>query len=143
MRMTFAGGLLAQQAAGGDKWEVVELPAINEDGEALWPDAYPLEALERIRKNSQARFWSALYQQRPAPEEGDYFKAEWLRPYEKAPMRIRCGSMADLITLSPLTEEILPSTLLSESIPKGECTCSTSGESKPRPTFGLKPSATW
>ncbi len=90
------GRLLAQQAAGGDQWEVVELPAINEDGEALWPDAYPIEALERIRKNSQARFWSALYQQRPAPEEGDYFKAEWLRPYDRAParetMRIYGGS---------------------------------------------------
>jgi len=90
------GRLLAQQAAGGDKWEVVELPAINEAGEALWPDAYPLPALERIRKNSQARFWSALYQQRPAPDEGDYFKADWLRPYEKAPdaktMRVYGGS---------------------------------------------------
>ena len=81
------GRLLAQQAAGGDKWEVVELPAINESGEALWPAAYPIEALDRIRKNSQARFWSALYQQRPAPEEGDYFKADWLRPYDKAPAR--------------------------------------------------------
>jgi predicted phage terminase large subunit-like protein len=90
------GRLLAQQAAGGDKWEVVELPAINEAGEALWPDAYPLEALERIRKNSQARFWSALYQQRPAPEDGDYFKAEWLKPYDHVPdrrtMRIYGGS---------------------------------------------------
>jgi len=90
------GRLLAQQAAGGDKWEVVELPAINEAGEALWPAAYPLPALERIRRNSQARFWSALYQQRPAPEEGDYFKAEWLKPYTKAPaketMRIYGGS---------------------------------------------------
>jgi predicted phage terminase large subunit-like protein len=90
------GRLLAQQAAGGDKWEVVELPAINEAGEPLWPDAYPLEALERIRRNSQARFWSALYQQRPAPEEGDYFKAEWLRPYDDAPakstMRVYGGS---------------------------------------------------
>jgi len=90
------GRLLAQQAAGGDKWEVVELPAINASGEALWPDAYPLEALERIRKNSQARFWSALYQQRPAPEEGDYFKVDWLKPYEKAPslntLRVYGGS---------------------------------------------------
>jgi len=81
------GRLLAQQAAGGDKWEVVELPALSEEGEALWPEAYPLKALERIRKNSQARFWSALYQQRPAPDDGDYFRAEWLRPYEKAPAR--------------------------------------------------------
>lgn len=90
------GRLLAQQAAGGDRWEVVELPAINGAGEALWPAAYPLEALERIRKNSQARFWSALYQQKPAPDEGDYFKAEWLRPYDKAPdpktLRIYGGS---------------------------------------------------
>ena len=90
------GRLLAQQAAGGDTWEVVELPAINESGEALWPDAYPLPALERIRKNSQARFWSALYQQRPAPDEGDYFKADWLRPYEKTPdlktLRVYGGS---------------------------------------------------
>jgi predicted phage terminase large subunit-like protein len=82
-----AGRLLAQQAAGGDRWEVVELPAISDDGAALWPEAYPIEALARIRQNTQARFWSALYQQRPAPEEGDYFRADWLRPYVKAPDR--------------------------------------------------------
>ena len=90
------GRLLAQQAAGGDKWEVVELPAINDAGEALWPEAYPLQSLDRIRINSQPRFWSALYQQRPAPEEGDYFKTEWLKPYEKTPpletLRVYGGS---------------------------------------------------
>jgi predicted phage terminase large subunit-like protein len=31
--------------------------------------------------------WAALYQQRPAPEEGDYFKADWLKTYEIAPAR--------------------------------------------------------
>jgi len=31
--------------------------------------------------------WSALYQQRPAPEEGDYFKSAWLKPYVTAPAR--------------------------------------------------------
>jgi hypothetical protein len=31
--------------------------------------------------------WAALYQQRPAPEEGDYFKADWLKPYEALPPR--------------------------------------------------------
>jgi predicted phage terminase large subunit-like protein len=82
-----SGRLLAQQAAGGDKWEVVELPAISETNEALWPEAYPIDALHRTRKNTPARFFSALYQQQPAPEEGDYFKAEWLRPYDKAPSR--------------------------------------------------------
>jgi hypothetical protein len=47
----------------------------------------PVPALERIRQNTQPRFWSALYQQRPAPEEGNYFKADWLRPYETMPAR--------------------------------------------------------
>jgi predicted phage terminase large subunit-like protein len=31
--------------------------------------------------------WSALYQQRPSPEEGEYFRAAWLKPYDKAPAR--------------------------------------------------------
>lgn len=90
------GRLLAQQAAGGDRWEVVELQAINDAGEALWKEAYPIEALERIRRNSQARDWSALYQQRPSPEEGDYFKAEWFKPVAKLPdpktLRVYGGS---------------------------------------------------
>jgi predicted phage terminase large subunit-like protein len=46
-----------------------------------------LSALERIRTNTQPRFWSALYQQRPAPEEGDFFKREWLKPYSEVPAR--------------------------------------------------------
>ena len=40
--------------------------------------------------------WAALYQQRPAPEEGDYFKAAWLKPYEVSPpkdtLRVYGGS---------------------------------------------------
>lgn len=82
-----SGRLLAQQAAGGDEWTVVKLPAISEDGEALWPDAYPLETLHRIQRNTLARDFEALYQQNPTPEEGDYFKAEWLKPYDKPPAR--------------------------------------------------------
>lgn len=81
-----SGMILAQQAAGGDRFVVVELPAINDEGEALWPDAYPIEALERIRKNTQPRFWSALYQQRPAPEEGDYFKRDWIIEDDPPPL---------------------------------------------------------
>lgn len=90
------GMLLSQQAAGGDTWEVVKLPAISESGEALWPERYPVETLERIRKNTYPRDWAALYQQDPAPEEGDYFKAEWLKPVDKFPdratMRVYGGS---------------------------------------------------
>lgn len=82
-----SGMLLAQQAAGGDRWEVVELKPDMDRGIALWPEKYPIEALRRIQRNTNARDWSALYMQAPAPEEGDYFKSDWLRPYDKAPAR--------------------------------------------------------
>lgn len=78
------GLLLEHQAAGGDKWEVVRLPAI-EDGKALWPEAYPIETLERIKGNTQPRFWSCLYQQQPTPDEGTYFLKDWIKPYINAP----------------------------------------------------------
>lgn len=80
-----SGQLLAQQAAGGDQWTVVKLPAISEDGQALWPAAFPIDDLERRRRNTQPRFWSALYQQNPTPDDGEFFKADWLKPYSNVP----------------------------------------------------------
>lgn len=88
-----AGRLLADMAAGGDKWDVISLPAIAEDndplgrapGEPLWPEWEDMENLARKRRAVGPRDWSALYQQRPAPEDGDFFKSDWLRPYTKAP----------------------------------------------------------
>ena len=97
---------LAGRALQHNDWRVVSLPAEAEPndplgrkvGEFLWADGdygYA-EQLAELKKNTPARTWSALYQQRPAPEDGDYFKAEWLRPYDKAPpldtMRIYGGS---------------------------------------------------
>lgn len=90
-----AGRILADMAAGGDQWSVISLPAISEgadplgrkEGEALWPEWEGLEDLERKKRAIGPRDWSALYQQRPAPEEGDYFKAEWLKPYAFHPAK--------------------------------------------------------
>ena len=88
---------LAGRALNHSKWHVISLPAIAEEndqlgrkvGEPLWDDgAYGYgEQIRELRTSTPARTWSALYQQRPAPEEGDYFKAEWLRPYERIPAR--------------------------------------------------------
>lgn len=77
-----AGRLLEQEE---DQWEVLELPAISEDYQALWPQWYPLDALERIKATIGPREWSALYQQRPQPDEGTFFKREWFTPWEKLP----------------------------------------------------------
>lgn len=97
---------LAGRALQHSDWHVISLPAEAEAGdplgrkvgEWLWSDgAYGYgEQLAELKKNTPARTWSALYQQRPAPEDGDYFKADWLRPYDKAPaketLRIYGGS---------------------------------------------------
>ncbi|MXV35688.1 MULTISPECIES: phage terminase large subunit [unclassified Saccharibacter] len=78
-----AGRLLKAQDTGGDHWDVVELPALADspddalgrsEGEALWPDRYPLPALKRIRDTVGPREWAALYQQKPTEAEGNLFK---------------------------------------------------------------------
>ena len=90
------GQLLQQQAAGGDTWEVVELPALDDTEEnALWPEAYPVEALKRIKQTTIPRYWSALYQQKATPEEGDYFRSEWFEYYDTPPKNLRIYGASD------------------------------------------------
>ena len=74
----------------GEKWEVINLPAIAEEdedygvlkrkkGESLWAERFNLDDLLRI-KNSIGNYWfNALYQQRPSESEGDIFKLEYFR----------------------------------------------------------------
>jgi predicted phage terminase large subunit-like protein len=92
-----AGQILTRMASGGEKWEVLNLPAVAEGedalgrkpGEYLWGDdsyGYAADLAEK-RKNFSARAWAALFQQRPAPEQGDFFKREYFKPYTKAPPR--------------------------------------------------------
>jgi predicted phage terminase large subunit-like protein len=76
-----AGRLLAAE----DDWEVLELPAIDADGKALWPEWYDEQALERIKATIGPREWSALYQQRPQPDEGTFFQRDWLTEWEAKP----------------------------------------------------------
>lgn len=89
------GRLLMEQAKGGDTWDILELPAIDSKGEALWPERYPLEHLERIKRVTLPRHWSALYQQRPAPDEGVYYKREWFRYWDTKPTELRIYGASD------------------------------------------------
>jgi predicted phage terminase large subunit-like protein len=75
------GHLLEASKAGGDKWEVVELPADLDN--PPWPERYDRAALERIKANTPARQWSALFMQRPTPDEGTYFLRKWFKRYRK------------------------------------------------------------
>lgn len=76
----------------GETWEVICIPAKCERsddplgraiGEYIWPEWFDeahWKTFERL-----PRTWSALYQQRPAPETGDYFKRDWIIPVETIP----------------------------------------------------------
>jgi predicted phage terminase large subunit-like protein len=82
-----------QDVEGAEKWQVIELPALARDGDALGrepgqalcEELIPREQLLRMRATMDARDWSALYQCRPVPEEGDFFKAKDLQTYTKLP----------------------------------------------------------
>ena len=71
-----------------DEWEVISLPYFAEQDDILgrevgarfWPDYFTEKDAEGI-KLLPARIFAGLYQQRPAPEEGDFFKADWLQGY--------------------------------------------------------------
>lgn len=88
---------------GRENWTIVDLPAIYEDqddrpklpehcptvadwrqevGEALCPQRYDLDALERIREAVGSRDFASLYQQRPAPEGGNMFDPSWWQYYD-------------------------------------------------------------
>lgn len=74
-----AGRLLRDMADGGDQWDVVLFEGINEAGEALCPELHSLAELEAARRLLGSYYWSALYQQRPAPAGGYIFRREWFR----------------------------------------------------------------
>ena len=104
-----AGRILPPEALGksgwftakdGERWYVISLPAVIETvedeendplgrtiGEILWPEWFTQEMLAQERRSQGKRNWSALYQQKPRPDEGAVLKREHWRkwPYDKPP----------------------------------------------------------
>lgn len=104
------GKLLAQEEerrkAGEplEGWVQFSLPAIAEnlgttdgvpvkdvigrvDGEALWPEQFPLERLKRIQSAIGPTHWRSLYQQSPMPPDGVVFQRSWVEPYRYSIVR--------------------------------------------------------
>lgn len=93
-----AGRVIAQLNALGKPYRRLKIRAEATDndplgrkpGQMLWdePGGYDYGKFLRDRKaESDARTWSALYQQEPTPDTGDYFKREWLIPVTNVPAR--------------------------------------------------------
>ncbi len=63
---------------------IVDSPPVNGvlkrlKGEALHPARFDLAKLTQIKRTISPRFWSALYQQNPVPDDGAYFLKEHFR----------------------------------------------------------------
>jgi predicted phage terminase large subunit-like protein len=66
----------------GEEWEHLCLPAINEDGTALYPEMMNLEELELLRQADRSTF-AGQYLQQPAPEEGQEWRRAWFKIVNK------------------------------------------------------------
>lgn len=82
------GRLLDSQAS---KWVLVRIPFFAEDndpigrqkGEHIWPEWNDARKVQEVKDLQfiEPRTYAGLYQQRPAPEEGNYFKKDFLKGY--------------------------------------------------------------
>ena len=66
-----------------DQWEIVELPAIFEDGKPCWPEFWSLEDLTAVRASIPPSKWNAQYQQNPTGEENAIIPREWWNKWEQ------------------------------------------------------------
>ena len=89
-------------ASEAGRWRILKLPALAEandplgrkPGEALWPERYPVAALQRIKdvqtkEGIGAYAFESLYQQNPSPREGAFFKVSKLKTVQAAPVGLR------------------------------------------------------
>jgi predicted phage terminase large subunit-like protein len=89
----------------GQVWEVLNIPAQCERaddpvgrviGEYLWPEWFSERHWQMYKSN--ARTWASLYQQRPVPDDGIYFKRENFRRHSVDPDRARDYLASDFAT---------------------------------------------
>jgi len=71
----FYEALLAEEELVDD---CVTFPAIDGNGEALWPERWPVERLERRRKKVGDETWSRVYMQEPASAKTATFTDEMI-----------------------------------------------------------------
>lgn len=78
----------------GERWTVINFPAIAEEGdylgralgEPLWPEyGFGIDQLNKIKSDVGSYVFNALYQQRPSAAEGNMLKREWWKYYDNLP----------------------------------------------------------
>jgi predicted phage terminase large subunit-like protein len=54
-------------------------------GELLWPDRFPRQVVDSLKRDMGSWAYAAQYQQRPTPLEGGIIKRSWLQFYRELP----------------------------------------------------------
>jgi predicted phage terminase large subunit-like protein len=80
LRNAAASVVFAQDRASAAGMDTTNLKLLRAKGAPLHPERYDLNKLLRIKaQNKGGRWWSALYQQNPVPDDGAYFLKEHFR----------------------------------------------------------------
>jgi len=73
----------ASAQRGGDEWEVIEFPALFENGKPLWPEFWSQKELLALKEELPNNKWMAQYQQNPTSETSAIVKREWWQVWEE------------------------------------------------------------
>lgn len=93
------GGRILEREA--NRWHVMKLPMIavgidpmgRKPGERLWPEWFTDDMVQTAKMDTRA--WNALYQQDPAPEEGEYFQRDDFNEYDQLPGNLHLYGASD------------------------------------------------
>jgi predicted phage terminase large subunit-like protein len=63
-------------------WKTLEYPAINSEGESIWPEMWPIEELRKRRLEMGEDRFAAEYLCRPMVSGNPVFRPEWFQEYD-------------------------------------------------------------
>jgi len=86
----------------GEVWEHLNIPAIQPDGSALWPEKHTIDVLQRMAASKPYEF-SGQYMQEPSPREGGLFSRRMFEVVTAAPVSSRKVRKWDLAATAEAT----------------------------------------
>lgn len=80
-----------------DEWEVIKIPALNEEWISFWPSRFDVNELKNIRKQIWDYFFNSQYQQDPINEWWWDFKRDYFQYYHdnKRPQELEIVTFID------------------------------------------------
>ncbi|MDB4726110.1 phage terminase large subunit [bacterium] len=78
----------------GEHWEHLNIPVVNDDGTALWPEKHTLDELAVMEKADRYTY-SGQYMQQPIPDEGIFFTKDNIRWYDTLPAELNFYGASD------------------------------------------------